>query len=207
MVAALPIDMENRLLALDVADFINNLPGANSIENEGILMAISAHGLQNTSSSSSSSMDNHLERIDESCNIPTLNNNVFPSPPSSPVLTDDDTSEITQNCKKNCKLSANYSNMDSQHSCSSEMKTEISKISYKDNNSSVTFPYITETSSEMSNALQEEQKADNFYQYSDGDENASGNDDLFTDACIFDFMDAAVSFAIQNKGLTSYGTD
>lgn len=40
-------------LALEVADFFNNLPVANSIENEGILMAISAHGLQNTTSNRS----------------------------------------------------------------------------------------------------------------------------------------------------------
>lgn len=35
-------------MARDVADFINNLPGDHSVENEGILMAISAHGLQHS---------------------------------------------------------------------------------------------------------------------------------------------------------------
>lgn len=53
-----PPEGSSGFLALEVADFINNLPGANSVENEGILMAISAHGLQNTTPNRSNEYSN-----------------------------------------------------------------------------------------------------------------------------------------------------
>uniref|UniRef100_A0A1E1WJ78 Uncharacterized protein n=1 Tax=Pectinophora gossypiella TaxID=13191 RepID=A0A1E1WJ78_PECGO len=82
MVAPLPADIDNQFLALDVAEFINNLPGDNSIENEGILMAISAHGLQNTSGSSSN---------DEGPKEDVLSTDtVFPSRTSSPLQSEEE---------------------------------------------------------------------------------------------------------------------
>lgn len=142
MGAPLPADMvTNRFLALDVAEFSNNLPGDNSIENEGILMAISAHGLQNASSRSTDTL--HTTSLEES------EQSVAPSPPPS-----NDSWNKTSTCS----------------------------------------PDISGSSSEA-----EESKTNYF------DENMSMNDDAFDNH--FDFMDAAISFAIQNKGLTSYGTD
>lgn len=45
---------DSQNIAIDVAEFFDNLPANNAVENEGILMAISAHGLQNNQSVSQS---------------------------------------------------------------------------------------------------------------------------------------------------------
>lgn len=181
MVSPLPAEIGNRILALDVAEFINNLPGDNSIENEGILMAISAHGLQNTpnassSSSSSSSSENSIP------NYSSMANNVFPSPPSSPISSDD---EMTLS-KKPCTQSVPSKAAD---------KLESQTVSHNEDlySSYNLFPDTMEESN-AGNEIQD----NNFY-------HENGSPDDFTDH--FNFMDAAVSFAIQNKGLTSYGTD
>lgn len=140
MVAPLPADMvTNRFLALDVAEFSNNLPGDNSIENEGILMAISAHGLQNTTSRNS-------DNLNDTPSEP----NVFLSAPAS---------NEPWNKPFTCPSDAS----------GSSSETEECKTNYFDENI------------------------------------MSMNDDAFENH--YDFMDAAISFAIQNKGLTSYGTD
>lgn len=154
----------SRFLALDVTDVINNLPGHNSIENEGILMAISAHGLQNTSnSSSSSSLD-----IDDLCNptISTASETQTPSPQRSlsPLPSDDESQEPLINP---CDIDNSSNDLDLPWSYSDDQKNEISDLTHFNSNDF------------------DEEMADNH--------------------C--DFLDAAVMFAIQSKGLTTLGTD
>lgn len=162
MVAPLPADIGNRFLALDVAEFINNLPGDNSIENEGILMAISAHGLQNNSTSSS---DDHSHTEEQSS---TKDN--YPSRSSSPLPFEDE-------LKNSNNKEDNSHNMNDLMSWSCENDDA--------NNSNTTFDPDSSSS---------------YLNYTD--------EDLVNDyTSHYDFVDAAVSFAIQNKGLTSFGTE
>lgn len=196
MIAPLPAEMDtNRFLALDVAEFINNLPGDNSIENEGILMAISAHGLQKTSTSSIIEDCHKLE----SCTSSSVTNNVFPSPPSSPMSSDDETVEDVTKTDAVPDFKKDMKPVTSSYLCSESMDTCL-KNNREQNTFTVPpfsiFPEAAGPNREIENLL----KSDNCY-----DEHLSPNDDIFANH--FDFMDAAVSFAIQNKGLTSYGTD
>lgn len=183
MIAPLPADMaNNRVLALDVAEFINNLPGDN-IENEGILMAISAHGLQNTSTSCSNNDEQTCSSSKEEGYV---------SRSSSPVQSDEDPDPMINNSKLDSH-SIDYINdiNDLAWSYEEERDTNNTPFSF--------FPYSSSTSylNYSDNAHLQNSNID----FDDG--NATGND--YTTH--YDFMDAAVSFAIQNKGLTSFGTD
>lgn len=72
------------LRALNMAQFLNHLPGDNTIENEGILMAISAHGLRNnTSVTPCDDYSDDSDEIDER-NIP-----IFPSIYQDPIETNE----------------------------------------------------------------------------------------------------------------------
>ncbi|VVC87430.1 uncharacterized protein LOC126966863 [Leptidea sinapis] len=173
MLAPLPPDADNnRVLALDVAEFINNLPGDNTIENEGILMAISAHGLQNTSNASSS--NDHEKSLTDS-----QSKDMFNSSPSSPIQSDDELSQ-TANSNKN-----------SDPNSSNELDCNDMQIAFYPGSSS-SYKYYGENDLDNSNIECE------------GDETIQCSDDVIEN---YDFLDAAVSFAIQNKGLTSFGTD
>lgn len=187
MIAPLPIDMDNnRVLALDAAEFINNLPGDNSIENEAILMAISAHGLHNNSSSS----ENDNENIENS------NRDLFLSPPSSPLPSDDDINS------KN-KPNNNPTPMDESSANNLDMAWTFTKEVNQNNNLPLSF--YPESSSSSYQYLSESDNMNSSNIEYDGDENVSSNGDIVGNH--YDFLDAAVSFAIQYKGLTSYGTD
>ncbi|CAH2087491.1 unnamed protein product [Euphydryas editha] len=186
MIAPLPADVDNnRVLALDAAEFINNLPGDNSIENEAILMAISAHGLQNNSSSSSSNT-NELSQ--------NSSKHLFISPPSSPLLSDDEGSPQTKHNNDtqvmNDETSTSWNLTDNKQNVNNNLP-----LTFYPETSSSSYPYYNDSDNVNSN--------NNEY---DGDENMSSNDnDIMNNH--YDFLDAAVSFAIQYKGLTSYGTD
>ncbi|KPJ09884.1 hypothetical protein RR48_05086 [Papilio machaon] len=187
LVAPLPAEMDNnRFLALDVAEFINNLPGDNTVENEGILMAISAHGLQNTSTSSGSknSESDQSEMLNQKSECMT--------PPSSPIQSDDDTTHETFTTDDH--IDSNSSNLDMTWSYSDEtMRKNVNNLTQlallPDTNPQ--YQYFNET---------ENLQAANIHY-----DNIRSNDSDFDNQ--LDFLDAAVSFAIQNKGLTSYGTD
>ncbi|XP_045500948.1 uncharacterized protein LOC123698384 [Colias croceus] len=187
MIAPLPTDMDNnRFLALDVAEFINNLPGDNTIENEGILMAISAHGLQNTSSTSSN---------DNGKNISTnYNKDVTNSPSSSPIPSDDEISPAPSKSIKNNELSSS-SDLDMSWSFEEESK--------QCDNNDLQLTFFPEKSSSYK-YYGDNDPLENSGIECDGDETLNGNDDIMDN---YDFLDAAVTFAIQNKGLTSFGTD
>ncbi|KAG7300187.1 hypothetical protein JYU34_015736 [Plutella xylostella] len=186
MVTPMPTENDsNRFLALDVAEFINNLPGDNSIENEGILMAISAHGLQNTSNASTSTKEDNKNHQYKS---KSSKNNVFPSPPSSPVLSDDESMNETMKEDQSDKVN-------------SHVLTDSCSCPGNDTSGSNSNLFQPNPFAPFSLFPDPEGSSDN----EDMNENTSTNDDIFANH--FDFMDAAVTFAIQNKGLTSFGTD
>lgn len=186
MMAPLPSDMDNnRVFALDAAEFINNLPGDNSIENEAILMAISAHGLQNNSSSCSNDTNNLSQSNFSSKNLSL-------SPPSSPLPSDDEAIQAT-NANDQNQVDESSNDFDMTWS-SSDVKQNVSNnlpASFYPDTSNFSYQYFSESDNPNS--------SNTGY---DVDENVNLNDNNH-----FDFLDAAVSFAIQYKGLTSYGTD
>ncbi|XP_068622680.1 uncharacterized protein [Battus philenor] len=186
LVAPLPAEIDNnRFLALDVAEFINNLPGDNSVENEGILMAISAHGLQNTSSSSSCD-DEMVQCSSSSSKCDKM------SPMSSPKPLEDDMNGSLNNSSR-LTQDSDCSNLDMSWTYSEEtMKRNANDLSHLAlfPDSSPHCQYYNETE----NLHAANREYDNI---------RSNNGDIDN----YDFLDAAVSFAIQNKGLTSYGTD
>ncbi|XP_028043600.1 uncharacterized protein LOC114253056 isoform X1 [Bombyx mandarina] len=146
----------SRFVALDVAELVNESPGQN-IENEGILMAISAHGLQNQNTSSNI---NNSENA--SC---SSNDRHSPSRESSPSLTvqeNEESNELTWACEDPQKMSQFSLFPDSS----------ISYQCFNDNQSS-------------SNENQDPNLGDNH----------------------FEFLDAAIMFAIQSKGLTTLGSE
>ncbi|XP_013140349.1 PREDICTED: uncharacterized protein LOC106104765 [Papilio polytes] len=187
LVAPLQAEMDNnRFLALDVAEFINNLPGDNTVENEGILMAISAHGLQNTSTSSGSknSESDQSEMLNQKSECMT--------PPSSPIPSDDNITHETFTTDD--QIDSNSSNLDMTWSYSDEtMRKNVNNLTQLAllPDASSQYQYFNET---------ENLQAANIDYH-----NIRSNDSDFDNQ--LDFLDAAVSFAIQNKGLTSYGTD
>lgn len=183
----LPTDMDNNgVLALDAAEFINNLPGDNSIENEAILMAISAHGLQNNSSSSSNSNE-HSQNS---------NPDLFLSPPSSPLPSEDELSSEN-------KLTDNDNQLEESSTNASDMSwTFTNDVKQNDN---LPLSFYPESSSSSYQYLSESENLNSSNIEYDGDENMSSNEDIVSNH--YDFLDAAVSFAIQYKGLTSYETD
>lgn len=188
LVAPLPADMDNnQFLALDVAEFINNLPGDNSIENEGILMAISAHGLQNTSSSSSCNVDDS-----EQCSV--NKNDAYISPQSSPMPSDESARHEALSLNDECSEDMASSSLDMSWSYSEEtMSKNVNDLTHL-----ALFP-DTSTQYKYFNEADNLQTAN--IAYGNVGTNNSDVDNHY------DFLDAAVSFAIQNKGLTSFGTD
>lgn len=181
----LPPDVDNsRFLALDVAEFINNLPGDNSIENEGILMAISAHGLQNTSSSSSSNSQNEQQKYNSNSKDET-----FLSPPSSPMQSDDEV--VQEESNNNKQTLEDTPSADLAWPFTSDTKRNV-------DNDLIPFSFFPDSSNSYQYFTDNSHIQANNIDY-DGDDNSTGNH--------YDFMDAAVSFAIQNKGLTTFGTD
>ncbi|XP_072937989.1 uncharacterized protein [Epargyreus clarus] len=188
MVAPLPTDMDNnRFLALDVAEFINNLPGDNSIENEGILMAISAHGLQNAPNAENTSS---VEK-----NISSNTKDLFLSPPSSPISDEEATTEgITENKPSNSERGSS-SEFDMSWSYTDDIRGSV-------NNDLTFFPDTSNSSYQCFSESNHPQTPNNEYE---ADENLNLNDNIIHNH--YDFLDAAVTFAIQNKGLTSLGSD
>ncbi|XP_059061532.1 uncharacterized protein LOC131854433 [Achroia grisella] len=179
---------ESRFLALDIAEFINNLPGDNSVENEGILMAISAHGLQNTSNSTG---DNATQTDGHS--ITEVEEKNCPSPPSSPLLFNDNIDTTNSNKQ-------------------SDMETSSS--------SGMSWPYSTEAETLQNRSISNDLSQFSFFPESSvpcqsftDNENLQGSgsefdmNDNISSSNHFDFMDTAVTFAILNKGLTTFGTD
>lgn len=172
----LPAEEANsRFLALDFAEFINHLPGDNSVENEGILMAISAHGLQNTPSSSSNDAS-----YTDNCSISSAHVFDTPSPSRclSPVVSDDS------------------QNTNIQHSETENKKPcEIQDWQTDNQNAddSTPFAYFSEPSRSP-------------YQFFHDNHQNSNTNSLDLDSH-FDFMNAAVLYAIQSKGLTASGTE
>lgn len=175
----LPAEAHNtRFLALDVAEFINNMPEDNSIENEGILMAISAHGLQKNSSSSSNS------DTSESGSSPC--GNASPARSSTPSPSEDE---------KDCKLTEQVHLIQHNASCvKSANKFEL-PWSISDDEKNECTSSLSESPVETYECLNENENS-NIEQHSD--ENMDGN--------YYDILDAAILFAIHNKGLT-FGTD
>ncbi|XP_023947291.1 uncharacterized protein LOC112052442 [Bicyclus anynana] len=188
MIAPLPAEMDNNsmhgVFALDAAEFINNLPGDNSIENEAILMAISAHGLQNNSSSS-----NETNNLSQSSS-----KHLSISPPSSPLPSDD---EIIQS--NPCNTEQNQ--IDENSSNDFDMTWSSNDVKQNDN-SNLPVSFYPDTSNFSYQYFSESDNPNSSNTGYDGEENLNSNDNNH-----FDFLDAAVSFAIQYKGLTSYGTD
>ncbi|CAH4022330.1 uncharacterized protein LOC123707690 [Pieris brassicae] len=178
MIAPLPAEVDNnRFLALDVAEFINNLPGDNTIENEGILMAISAHGLQNTSTSSNQEGEKKQ----------SSNKDMFNTPPCSPVPSED----FTTNSNNNNDPSSS-SELDMSWSYDDEAKPHESndmQFSYFPSHSS-SYKYYGENELDSSTI--------------NNDENTLNCDNVMDN---YDFLDTAVTFAIQNKGLASFGSE
>lgn len=195
MVAPLPTEMDNnRFLALDVAEFINNLPGDNSIENEGILMAISAHGLQNTSSSSSNEDSQNEE---QPCSYMSVKDDAFPSPPSSPIQSDERMRRETVEHKQNDDGAlANELDLSwYSDTVKRNMNGDVTPFTFFPESSTSSYQYYTESEQPQSPSID----------YDAGENINSSGADILTSH--YDFLDAAVSFAIQNKGLTSFGSD
>ncbi|XP_045775671.1 GATA zinc finger domain-containing protein 14-like [Maniola jurtina] len=187
MIAPLPADMDNnRVFALDAAEFINNLPGDNSIENEAILMAISAHGLQNNSSSCSNETNNLSQSNFSSKDVSI-------SPPSSPLPSDDETIQESNPCtNEQNQIDESSSNDFDMTWSSNDVKQNVNNnlpVSFYPDTSNFSYQYFSESDNPNSSNTGYE-------------ENVNSNDNNH-----YDFLDAAVSFAIQYKGLTSYGTD
>ncbi|CAG9566024.1 unnamed protein product [Danaus chrysippus] len=187
MLAPLPADMDNnRVLALDAAEFINNLPGDNSIENEAILMAISAHGLQNNSGSSND--NSGTDQCDSSKHI-------YMSAASSPIPSDDESPDINLESKLQTECSSN--NLDMSW-------TYADDIEHNSNNNSP-LKFYPETSSSSYQFFSETDNLNNSNIEYEAEDNETHDNNIANNH--YDFLDAAVSFAIQYKGLTSYGTD
>lgn len=227
LMAPLPVSFENnRHLALDVAEFLDNLPGGNRIENEGILMAISAHGLQNNAANIR--VSNAFTEADfKGTSSSTSNENVNNSDVKSTVK-DNDTVKC---CKSGCtktnvdSLSKDpfedgaeppaWRGLDQACSCSHSIRSSM-----VNNNLIPQIPfhkrkhYIPETQTSMSSSSRNKtaSKVPTPKVETAGTSRSGPNtpNDNNTDSVFgnhFDFIDAAVSFAIQNKGLTSFGND
>ncbi|XP_039758747.1 uncharacterized protein LOC120632802 [Pararge aegeria] len=188
MIAPFPADMDsNRVFALDAAEFINNLPGDNSIENEAILMAISAHGLQNNSSCSNET--NNLSQSNYS------SKDLCITPPSSPLPSDDETVQESNPCN-------NETNQIDESSSNDFDMTWSSNNAKQNDSNNLPVSFYPDTSNFSYQYFSESDNPNSSNTGYDGDENINSKDNNH-----YDFLDAAVSFAIQYKGLTSYGTD
>ncbi|CAK1580941.1 unnamed protein product [Parnassius mnemosyne] len=223
LVGHTPAEVEaNKSLAIDVADFINNLPEDNSIENEGILMAISAHGLQNTSSSNSCNIDELGPLISDnepkteltdllkgfgSDLRPSRTNSVrnqevvidlpsddefgeIPSPPSPLSDDDDDVNEDEDDDNTRFWEDDLCRDIDIELATMSEeaMRQNVADLTHL-----ALFP----------NGSNRNFNEDENRQTANRNNERPRSNDINNH---FDFLDAAVSFAIQNRGLTSYGT-
>lgn len=172
-----PEDEPSRYVALDVADFINNLPGDNSIENEGILMAISAHGLQQPTRSNSTNL------VDGK-NTNNVSEDSDHFQPLTPQPSDDESHEpVNINNQYDTDTSSN--NIDMPWSYSDDHKNGSDDMTafqlFPD--PSLSYQTVGDTNQNSSTEC-------------DGIDNSN---------C--DFLDAAILFAIQSKGLTTFGSD
>lgn len=163
-------------VAHDVAELINNLPEDDSIENEGILMAISAHGLQNAPSSSLARVGEFEEQCD-SIGFDGIPANVEISVPNS-------RSDIESPERYPHDINLGLNNIDMQWSYSNAERSRGNENSPSPSNVGLPFAFIENLRS--------------------GDV-ASGIMNDPDNHC--DVLDAAVLFAIQSKGLTTFGTD
>ncbi|XP_075979617.1 uncharacterized protein LOC142978895 [Anticarsia gemmatalis] len=173
------LDHPSRTAALDAAQFVNNLPEDNSVENEGILMAISAHGLQFQSRclalearalhphSTSSTND------DQECNDDTNDADEFNYDDALTLSPSDD--EESQEAANQSDLS---SNEDTAWSDSDDQKNE------RDDTTLYTFP---DDSSQQNPSVE------------DPIHDSVGNSRHA-------FLDEAILFAIHSKGLTTLGS-
>lgn len=178
-----PEDNRSRSVALDVADFINNLPGDNSIENEGILMAISAHGLQHPANSSNSNeIDDNFQNID------AANDEAESFRPLTPLPSDDESQEQANN-NNQCDTDTSSNDLDMAWSYADDKKNESNDMS--------PFPLFPEASSLSYQGVHDS------HQNSSGD--CDGIENPVDNHC--DFLDEAILFAIQSKGLTTFGSD
>lgn len=186
----------NRYLTQDFAEFINNLPGANSVEDEGILMAISAHGLQNASSSSTNE--------NEVCERESEINRSLPK--KDLALLDNSFSSNTDMFGTSSDKEK-FSEKDSKYEVSLDKKLSHSnKENYQSTrelpNEQILFSDSMSKLSSDNNVTQD--SSEHYYPDVDVDDDIGLQNDLLI---THDFMDAAVSFAIQNIGLTSYSTN
>nr|XP_049702510.1 uncharacterized protein LOC126055830 [Helicoverpa armigera] len=193
-----PEDNSTRTLALDVADFINNLPSDNSVENEGILMAISAHGLQNPD------FDEFRESpTDEQFNNIELCLSPFNSDDENPV-----------NRNHTCHLGTSSADLDMPWSYSDDQKDDYAMIPGA---ASLSYQFLAENLRNQNNMEIEDDNNDESFDYLNENQNNSdeASDDATDDAtdaaaegdnhC--DFLDAAVLYAIQSRGLTTFGSE
>ncbi|KAJ0175074.1 hypothetical protein K1T71_009215 [Dendrolimus kikuchii] len=175
----LPAEGNNsRFLALDVAEFINNMPGDNSIENEGILMAISAHGLQNHSSSSSEKS----ESDSSDCGNTSPTRILTPLP-----LEDEHEPKVSK--------PANIRQLDMETPVSTTNDFELPWSLSDDEKNDPVSP-LSESPVETYQCFSENQ---NSGIEQDKNENVDVN--------YYDILDAAILIAIHNKGLTAFGTE
>uniref|UniRef100_A0A2A4J9K2 Uncharacterized protein n=1 Tax=Heliothis virescens TaxID=7102 RepID=A0A2A4J9K2_HELVI len=168
-----------RNLALDVADFVNNLPSDNSVENEGILMAISAHGLQNPDFD-----------LDETPDFSTLEFCLSP-------FNSDDEGDGPVKLHHTCGIKPDdYASF-----------RDAARLSYQ---------FLTENLRNQQNNMDTEaDELNNDESFDYLDENQNNSDDGSDDAAEVaieednhcDFLDAAVLYAIQNRGLTTFESD
>ncbi|KAF9417033.1 hypothetical protein HW555_005785 [Spodoptera exigua] len=166
---------EEEHVAHDVAELIDNLPEDDSIENEGILMAISAHGLQNASNSS-------LVRVgefEEHCDAIS-----YDGIPANVELRVPTSQNIESPERYPHDLNFGLNNIDMQWSYSNAERSRGNENSPSPSNVGLPFAFI-----------------ENLH---NGDV-ASGIINETDNHC--DVLDAAVLFAIQSKGLTTFGTD
>ncbi|CAB3221717.1 unnamed protein product [Arctia plantaginis] len=175
-----PEDGRFYYVARDVADFINNLPGDNSIENEGILMAISAHGLQHPRNSYSNI---HIENSNRN-RVPDDADNIHLL---TPLPSDDESHEPVNNINE-CDTDTSSNDLDMSWSYDDQ----------KNENSDMTvFPLFPDSTNLSYQSVNESPQ--NSSTECEVIENPVDNH------C--DFVDEAILFAIQSKGLTTFGSD
>lgn len=166
LMSPFPQSMESNPL-FEFTDYFDNIVNDDSVENEGILMAISAHGLQSHGDAGRRDSGGPVAGPSHSRD-PDGDLLIRPQPCSCSTSRDEDPPVplIPFHRRHKVPISVNDSIDVSDSSNSSSSSSSAS---------------VTPDADETNNINQQ-----------------------FDDH--FDFMDAAVSFAIQNKGLTSFGS-
>ncbi|XP_077290418.1 uncharacterized protein LOC143914186 [Arctopsyche grandis] len=235
-VAPLPPNVEeNRRLGLDVTGLLDDLSGDDGIENEGILMAISAHGLQNNRATART-RENITPRTR---NLSTSNENLF-SPPRSfrfePCYQERSRLlELTDALERSTSDPTNPQPW-SIHEESCDCALDDNRLPYgllpyrrrrilenaarstANPTPTVDEPMVSssETKKEPEESPSPSQSNDSSSGSSNNNENTSMSNSAQNDFSIpnntngeqfeehFDFLDAAVSYAIQAKGLIPF---